>query len=444
MSDKQASTRLGPIELAAGITKFNTIAFLYGDFAAIGLLVFINIGQVYVLNENLNIPRSEQGTISGDLQFFNEIIILAVIGIFGVLSDRIGRRTVMAFGIAMIGVSYILYPLADSVADLYFYRVFYAIGVAAATVLLTVIVHDYVKESSRGKLVAASGVMGGLGTIIIVAGSRRLPGLFQDAGADNLAAGQYAHWVIAAIAFISALVIWLGLAKGAPTKREDQPPIGELLRIGLHEAKNPRVALSYGTAFVARGDMVIMGTFLVLWGTIAGGEQGLDTAEALERGALLYLQALSASLPFTVVLFFLLDRFNRVTVVSIGNFLATAGFLSMGLIDDPLGSGLYPLFALLGIGQISCFLSSQALIGQEANDIQRGSVIGVFSFLGAVGILVASIVGGRLFDAVGSSSPFIMVGCATGILFIASVIVRVKSPGPMPMDAAAKAVDNVA
>ena len=438
MSEQHPSTRLGPIELAKGISKLNTIAFLYGDFAAIGLLVFINIGQVYVLNENLGIPRSEQGTISGDLQFFNEIVILAVIGIFGVLSDRIGRRTVMAFGIAMIGVSYIFYPLADSVTDLYVYRVIYAVGVAAATVLLTVLVHDYVKESSRGKLVAASGIMGGLGSIIVVTGSGQLPAFFRDAGASALAAGQYAHWLVAAIALVSAAVIWFGLAKGAPTRREEQPPLGELLRIGIREAKNPRVALSYATAFVARGDMVIMGTFLVLWGSVAGGEQGLDNAEAVSRGSLLYAQALSASLPFTVVLFFLLDRFNRVTVVMIGNFLATAGFLSMGLIDDPLASGLYPLFALLGIGQISCFLSSQALIGQEANDIQRGSVIGVFSFMGAVGILVASIVGGRMFDAIGPSSPFVMVGCATGLLFIASVVVRLKSPGPMPMRAGAK------
>ena len=100
-------------------------------------------------------------------------------------------------------------------------------------------------------------------------------------------------------------------------------------------------------------------------------------------------------------------------------------------VNDPAAASAIPVFVLLGIGQISAFLGSQTLIGQEAPESKRGSVVGVFNTCGAIGILVASGIGGRLFDAVGPSAPFVLVGAFNGLVLIAAVVVRIMSPGPM-------------
>jgi predicted MFS family arabinose efflux permease len=61
-------------------------------------------------------------------------------------------------------------------------------------------------------------------------------------------------------------------------------------------------------------------------------------------------------------------------------------------------------------------------------------VVGVFNSCGAIGILIASSIGGRLFDSVGPSAPFILVGIFNGMVFVAAVAVRILSPGPDATD----------
>ena len=126
-----------------------------------------------------------------------------------------------------------------------------------------------------------------------------------------------------------------------------------------------------------------------------------------------------------------LDRVNRVTGIVVCMSLATVGFLGTMFVDDPTAKSAIPIFALLGIGQISAFLGSATLIGQEAPESTRGSVVGMFNTCGAIGILVASSIGGRLFDSVGPSAPFVLVGVFNGVVLIAAIAVRIRSPGPM-------------
>ncbi len=111
---------------------------------------------------------------------------------------------------------------------------------------------------------------------------------------------------------------------------------------------------------------------------------------------------------------------------------AAIGYGSMYFVDDPTNPIYYPLFGLLGIGQISAFFASQALIGQEAPAKERGAIIGFFSGSGAVGILVATSVGGILFDKWMMVGPFIFVGALNFLIFVFAVLVRSKSPGMMP------------
>jgi MFS family permease len=132
---------------------------------------------------------------------------------------------------------------------------------------------------------------------------------------------------------------------------------------------------------------------------------------------------MTSALIWAPVAGFLNDRIDRTHAMAVAMFLCAAGYSAMGLVPDPLGGWMYPAAVLLGIGQISAVTASQTLIGQEAPAEQRGSVIGVFSFFGAAGIMFITGVGGRIFDAIDPAAPFVLVGIINAFLFVGALVV---------------------
>jgi MFS family permease len=427
--------RLG-LWLEPGISKANGWVLMYAAYVTIGLLTFVNNGQAFVMSAVLNLPADQQGTVAGNLAFVTEMVTIALIAPFGILSDRIGRRPVYAFGMIAMGIAYFLYPLAQSIENLTVYRLVYAVGTAAATGMIGTIINDYPQEPARGKMVAVTGIFNALGVITVALVLGRLPAVLERNGFDTFHAIEYAHWVVAGICIISAVIIATGLKKGTPVKHEEKLAIKDLVLSGLRNAKNMRIALAYSSAFVARGDLVIVGVFITLWGSVAGIADGMTPAQAGGRAAILFATVQTSATLWAPFMGIILDRFNRVFALTFAMFLASAGYLCMGLIDHPLDNANLPFFMLLGVGQISAFFASQALIGQEAPRAERGSVIGFFGFCGALGILLATGVGGRLFDEWMQSGPFVFVGAMNLCVFLFGLIVCKIAPGPKALSKA--------
>jgi MFS family permease len=426
--------KFGPVRLVNGISRGNAWSLMGGAFTTIGLLTFVAIATPYVLTVNLGIPESEQGTVTGDLVFWAEITQILIFGLVGVAADRFGRNWLYAMGMLAMGASYMFYPFAESIGELTIYRVIYAIGLGISTGMLATVVADYPQEKARGKMLALVGFLNGLGVIFVVALLGNLPEMLVSAGHTAITAGRYTHAVAVIGCIVTALVVGFGLKRGTPVHQEERLPVKALFRSGLQEGRNPRIALAYASAFVSRGDLVILGTFAILWGKTVGISQGMEPSEAIAKGTLVFVMAQTSALLWIPILGFLLDRLNRVTGLVICMGLATVGYLGTMFIDDPTAPGAIPVLVLLGIGQISAFLGSATLIGQEAPKSKRGSVVGVFNSCGAIGILIASSIGGRLFDSVGPSAPFILVGIFNGMVFVAAVAVRILSPGPDATD----------
>jgi MFS family permease len=430
--------RIGPVVLAAGVSLLNGYTFLVSAFLSIGLMTFITAGQTYILNAHLGVPESVQGTITGDLVLFTEIITLLLFMPAGILIDRVSRRGVFAVGFLMLGATYVLYPLAPSVDWLFGYRVLYGIGVVAVAQALSTVLVDYPVERSRGKLVATVGVLSGLGVVVMNQGFGSLPDLLTLRGVDPVEAGILTHLGVAGLCVVGALAVRFGLQGGVPVHREDRPTVRALLLSGFAQGRNPRVLLAYAAAFVARGDQSINAAFLILWGTLAGRAAGMTNAEAVMNGTLIFVIAQISALLWAPVMGPILDRMDRVTGLAICMVLAAVGNLALLLLENPYGDYRLVFFILQGIGQISVFLAAQSLIGQEAPRNQRGSVLGAFNISGALGILIITAVGGRLFDAVDPRAPFVVVGSINVLLFFASLAVRLLA-GPRPVTAAAAA-----
>ena len=424
---------LGPIWLTEGVSKGNCYSLFWGCFVTIGILSIISASTSFVMNETLKIPLDQQGSLSGWLVVLTEITQIILFGIVGVLADRIGRRPVYAFGLVGMGLGYLFYPYATDTFDLSIYRIIYACGLAASTGMLGTVVTDYPQEATRGKMVAAAGMLNGLGVVLLTGVFGFMLNAFAQGGTETVQAGRITHAILAIFAGFSAFVVGFGLKKGTPHKsHEEKPSYQQLARAGFAQARNPRIALSYASAFVARSDLVILGTFTILWGTKAGVLQGLDSARATFEGTMIFVTAQTAALAWAPVVGIIMDRTNRVTGLAICMFMAAIGFLSMFLVGDPIAPESKKYFVLLGMGQISAFFGATTLIGQEAPRRERGAVIGMFNVMGAIGILISAYVGGQMFDSIDPSAPFILIGVLNSCLFIAAMIVRKIAPGPMP------------
>ncbi len=426
--NEQRDRSIGPLQLAPSVSPGHAWTFLFSAFVSIGLLTFVSIGQAYILNENLKIPVTQQGTISGNLVFWTEVVTLLLFIPAGVLMDRIGRKPLFVAGFMILALSYALYPLSRSLGELTIYRMIYAVGIVALTSGLATVMTDYPADRARGKFIAVTGLLNGLGIVVL---NRIFGGLPQQLAAKGFGgheAGLYTHLAISLTAVVSAFVLWAGLKGGTPAEQSERPALSDLFRSGIRCARNPRILLSYCAAFVARGDQSIIGTFLPLWGTTAGIALGLPPAEAVKKGMIMFIISQGAALLWAPVIGPLIDRWNRVTALIVCMVLASIGYLSLALIGNPHEQGSIIFFVLLGIGQISSFLGAQSLIGQEAPKAERGSVIGMFNIFGAFGILVITALGGRLFDSVSPKAPFIVVGIVNVLVMIAGIYVRVAFP----------------
>ena len=122
-----------------------------------------------------------------------------------------------------------------------------------------------------------------------------------------------------------------------------------------------------------------------------------------------------------------IDKVNRMTAMCTALFVAGSGYLAMYFVTSPVDFAMIPLLVWLTLGTGFMVKAQMALIGQEAPIRQRGSVIATGQMFGALGILVFTALGGRLFDAIGPWAPFAAVGLYQSALFVVALFVRRNS-----------------
>ena len=399
--------------------KFNAIIYLYAAFATVALTSFISIFMPYILNVNLALPTGEQGRVAGQLVFYGEIIMLTTAGIFGAWSDQYGRKIVFVSGLLALGAGYVALGYANNLNMLIALRILLAFGITAVSVMLSAIQVDYPAEESRGKLMGFTGMAIGLGAVMIGLVFARLPDTFTNAGVSEILAGRYTLYSIAAVCGVTALVCSIGLVGGKPPHAQPATTTRQLLLEGIRMGReNPKILLAYGSGFVGRADLVVVGTFYSLWVTQAGIAAGMGPEVAARTAGSLFAMVMTAALLWAPVMGWLNDRLERTLAMAIALSIAAAGYSTMGLISDPLAGWIYPASVLLGMGQMSVTLASQTLLGQEAPKKSRGAVVGTFTVFGAAGILFVTSIGGRIYDSIDPSAPFVLIGVANGLLAI--------------------------
>lgn len=424
--------RIGPIHLARGVTGRHAFAAVYASLTTLSLLVFINLIQPYLLINILALPASDIGSVTGRLGAVHEGVAIVTMCLIGGLSDRWGRRAFYSAGFFFMGLGYLLYPLADSATQLTLFRAVFAIGSSTALVMFTIVAVDYSRDESRGKLIGALNVIGGLGVMIMTVFMSRLPAMLENAGFDGAAAGRAVFWITAGLCFFSATVLGLGLKRKSPGDQLQEPgPFSAAvtaLRLGL---RNRTLALTYGAAFIGRGDLAIIGMFLPLWVARSALDAGMSMGEATARAGTLLAVHQVAVVAWAYVAGALNDRFHKVSVLALAFVLASIGYGILWAVGSPFSLLAYAGVIILAAGEISIVVTNNALAGEQAPEPSRGAVIGFLGVFGGVGIAVWIFAGGRIFDGIGATAPFVMMILANLIVIVWALMVR-RTAAPAP------------
>ena len=300
----------------------------------------------------------------------------------------------------------------------------FAVGAASIPIMLTAILIDYSQPASRGKWIAVSNITGSLGILFMSLVMIGVPSWLESKGLEGEIAGRYTFWIASAACFLTATILLVGLKGRRFDTGETRPnPFSTVVPGFKAVLQNRKLAFACGTAFVGRGDLVILGVFLPLWAMQLGLQAGLTAGEALKRAGMLFVVNQLTIMLAAYISGHFIDRIDKVKMLGVAFTLAAIGYFGIWLIADPFNIAIIGAIVILATGEVTITIASGALVGEEAPGKSRGTVLGVFGMSGAIGIAVATFVGGEMFDAIGKTAPFLMMVLFNSIIIVWAVYV---------------------
>ena len=328
----------------------------------------------------------------------------------GALSDWLGQRKLLAgLGYGLAAISKPVFPLASSIgwvaAARFIDRIGKGIRGAPRDALIADITPAEVRGASFGLRQALDTVGAFLGPLIAIAVMAATGGSFR-----------VVFWVAVIPAALCVLLLVTAVKEPESSRRpgEVRPPISlaALRQFGSAYWVVVAVAALFTLARFSEA-------FLVL------RVQGLGLPATLAPLTLVVMNVVYAAASYPAGA--LSDRLDRMTVAAIGFYLLIAADLVLafagGLAAAALGVALWGLHMGLTQGVLS------ALVADAAPADQRGSAFGVFNFVSGVAALIASLVAGGLWDAIGPGATFLAGALFCAVALVALSLAARLAPG---------------
>ena len=231
------SKRFIGINLMPGVNGWNMSSYFLACCIGIMLATFVPGMQPYLLTEFLKIPEAEQGRVTGQISFIGEVALLVSVGFWGPLSDKIGRKPVLAAAFVLVAAACYFFPRSYTYAELAFARILFSCGFAAYSCIVVVLIAEYARADSRGKAMGIHGFANGLGALISVFVLLRLPKKLQDQGADVLSAGTDVYTLVMWVCLAVVAVILVGFVETNKDSAARSDRMLEIIRKGLRAAQ---------------------------------------------------------------------------------------------------------------------------------------------------------------------------------------------------------------
>ena len=327
---------------------------------------------------------------------------------FGWLSDRVGRKPVIIFGLLLFALGSVIAAMADSMNGIILGRTLQGSGAIASTVMA--LVADLTREEQRTKAMALVGISIGLSFAVamvlgpVVAAVGGLAGVF---------------WFTAVLAAVGIGIVILLVPTPHSATGDHQEEGARLGFIGRGLVDAGLVRLNFGV-FVLH--FILVACFLVLPGVL---EQtfGVDR----EQHWMVYLPVLLLSIVGMVPLMILAERGKRprqMFLLGIALIFAAIGVLGFTATNLLFYGGLWLFF--VGFNYLEATLPS--LVSKTVFAGGKGTAMGVYSSCQFMGAFAGGAGGGWLLDHLGS-------GVLTGVcLALAAGWWLVVQTAPVPKD----------
>lgn len=291
----------------------------------------------------------------------------------GVISDRLGRKPVIAAGLLVFALGSAFAGLAHSVAGIAFGRFLQGVGAVGSAVLA--LAADLTREESRTKAMAAIGMTIGLAFAAALATG---PIIDRWIGVPGM------FWLTAVLAGLALLLLYVAVPEPAVSEvHAESEPVPALLGRVLRDRELLR--LDFG---ILAQHAILTATFLGV--PLLFHDAGIGGGTEWR----IYLPALVLSVVFMVPLIIQAERHGRMRPIILGAIaaiaLAQAGFLLRG------GGWWLPALAVAvfftGFNFLEAALPS--LISRLAPRQAKGTAMGVYSSAQFLGIFLGGWLGG--------------------------------------------------
>ena len=316
---------------------------------------------------------------------------------FGLLSDRIGRKAMIVFGLILFGLGSVVAANSRSIDGMIWGRVLQGSGAVGSVILA--LVADLTSEENRTKAMALVGMTIGFSFLVaIVTG----PVIAAWIGIGGI------FWLMGALALVGIAITAIVVPKpGGMRIHREAEAVPALLGSTL---RNPELLrLDFGIFAL---HAMLTASFLVV-PELLHGTLGVTSRDQW----LVYLPILLVSVAIMVPAIILAERHRRMKTVLVG----AVGALAVSQLMLAIGG--HEVFVL--IAAITLFFagfnimeaSLPSLVTKTAPSGSTGTATGVYSSSQFLGIFVGGVAGGWVNQAEGAGGVFILA-CGLAMLWL--------------------------
>jgi MFS family permease len=328
----------------------------------------------------------------------------------GNLSDRWGRKSFLATGLAVYGLVGLLIPQAETVAQLIIIRSFHGVGSAMIVPIAMAYLSLLAPAGQEGRYMSYLNIaiFCGIGCGPIIGG------LIYDA----MGFAEVFH-LMAVMSFLALALVFFYMPAHVPDDVRHSIGLLQSLRKMAGSMKTRGILLArYGTMIIMVPTMAFLPLIMAGWGS-SGLQTGIVIAGRTLMNALLQV-------PFGK----LSDRYSKLKILVAGSVC-----LALTIVFIPLMDSFWKMFALyllLGAEEASVWAVLGAYASIEAKEhYGHGTMMGVFSFAMSIGVFTGAVLCGIGMDIRGIVFAYTVAGVAVLLITLAAALMIAKhDPGP--------------
>lgn len=316
------------------------------------------------------------------------------------LSDRLGRKNMIALGFAVFALAMLVLVMADSMAMLALARVLFGMATIATFTVGAAYIGDVIQPHERGAAFGLYATSMGAGAAV----GPLVSGAAQPLG--GIAGGYMAGM---GIGLVGLLIAWVGLRQPRPPQdlpRHVGPAPGRMMEV----LRNP--ALLAASLGLMLANTSYVGAIIPFFPLQAQG-LGMGLIAITSLFSARSFASAFARLPSGLIS----GRYSRWAFVIGALSVITGVLVAISIVRDP--TALAGILILEGVAYGAYLAVGQAFVSEHSTDQNRGAANGTYSSAGSLGSTFSPIVLGAIAGQMGLSAVFgIMAGVAALILLV--------------------------